>query len=94
METYKASPVTNTQNDTNVVSKYYPVLVRMGRGDGMSQGRAHARGASTPGARARQGRLRTQEADMHSGLTAWSVPNRVLSLEQTSLRHTPGLECA
>ena len=46
METYKASPVTNTQNDTKVVSKYYPVLV--GRGDGIRQGRAHARGASTP----------------------------------------------
>ena len=50
METYKASPVTNTQNDTNVVSKYYPVLVLVGRGDGISQGRAHARGESTPGA--------------------------------------------
>ena len=55
-------------------------------------------GWDTPGARARQGREHARGAtpgiDMCSGLTTWSVPNRVLALGQTSLGHTPGLECA
>ena len=43
-----------TARTHNVTSKYYPVLVPGGRGDGISQGREHARGASTPGARSHQ----------------------------------------
>ena len=35
----------------NVTSKYFPILVLGGRGDGIGQGREHARGVSTTGAR-------------------------------------------
>ena len=37
-----------------MVSNYYPVLLLVGRGDGISQGRAEARGANTQGAPAHQ----------------------------------------
>ena len=35
-------------SESHVVSKYIPIFGDRGRGDGISQGRAHARGARTP----------------------------------------------
>ena len=40
--------MTSTQNNTNATSKYNPIFNDSGKGDGISQGRAHARGAHTP----------------------------------------------
>ena len=38
----------NTQNTTNVVSKYHPISDERARGYGISKGREHARGALAP----------------------------------------------